>query len=130
MQCHARKRQRECSAFLDCLDAEVPVQMTSIHLSGDTARPQQGKHVHAWRPSHPRCIWHCTPVHCSWLNQVEPWCSILQRKRPRLVDFASKADLLAKLMHFIAEWNTVAHPVNWTTTSVANVMAAAGSAAA
>jgi hypothetical protein len=43
----------------------------------------------------------------------------------RIVDFASKADLQAKLLQFIAEWNAVAHPFNWTTKSVTKVMAAA-----
>jgi hypothetical protein len=54
---------------------------------------------------------------------VEQWFSILQRKRLRMVDFASTADLQAKLAQFIVEWNMVAHPFNWTTQSVAKVMA-------
>jgi hypothetical protein len=32
-------------------------------------------------------------------------------------------DLQAKLRQFIAEWNEVAYPFNWTTKSVATVMA-------
>jgi hypothetical protein len=46
------------------------------------------------------------------------------------VDFASKADLQAKLRQCMAEWNEVAHSCNWTTTSAAKVMADAVSAAA
>jgi hypothetical protein len=46
------------------------------------------------------------------------------------VDFASKADLEAKLLQFIAEWNAVAQPFNWTTKSAAKVMAEAVPAAA
>jgi hypothetical protein len=46
------------------------------------------------------------------------------------MDFTSKADLQAKLMQFVAEWNAVAHPFNWTTTSMAKVMADAASDAA
>jgi transposase len=122
-QCYARKRQREFIAFLESLDADIPVKITSIHLICDNARPHHGKQVHEWLQSHPRFVLHFTPVHCSWLNQVEQWFSILQRKRLRIVDFASKADLQVKLMQFIAEWNEVAHPFNWTTKSVAKVMA-------
>ena len=73
---------------------------------------------------------HFTPVHCSWLNQVEQWFAILQRKRLRIVDFASPADLQAKLAQFIAEGHEVAHPFTWTTKSVAKVMADAVAAAA
>jgi transposase len=73
---------------------------------------------------------HCTPVHGSWMNQVEQWFSILQRKRLRIVDFASKDQLHAKLDQFIHEWNHHARPFNWSTTSVAKIMAAAPALAA
>jgi transposase len=129
-QCYARKRQCEFIAFMAYLDAEIPTTITTIHLICDNARPHHGQHVRAWLQCRPRLVLHVTPVHCSWLNQVEQWFAILQRKRLRIVDFASKADLQAKLMQFIAEWNEVAHPVNWTTTSVAKVMAEAIPAAA
>ena len=128
-QCYARKRQREFIAFLEAVDAEIPVKITTIYLICDNARSHHGKQVQEWLPSHPRFVLHFTPVHCSWLNQVEQWFSILQRKQLRIVDFASKADLQAKLMQCMAEWNEVAHPFNWTTNSVAKVMAHAGSAA-
>jgi transposase len=129
-QCYERKRQGEFIAFLEYLDAEIPAKITTIHLICDNARPHHGKQVREWLQFYPRFVLHFTPVHCSWLNQVEQWFSILQRKRLRIIDFAAKADLQAKLMQFIAEWNEVAHPFNWTTKSVAKVMADAVSAAA
>lgn len=46
-----------------------------------------------------------------------------QRKRFRIVDFKSKTDLALKIGQFINEWNQHAHPFNWTTKSVAKVMA-------
>ena len=122
-QCYERKRQGEFIAFLAHLDAEIPAKVKIVHIVCDNARPHHGKQVREWLESHPRFVWHCTPVHGSWLNQVEPWCSILQRKRLRIVDVASTADLQAKLMPFMAEWNAMAHPFNWTTKSVAKVMA-------
>lgn len=122
-QCYGRTRQQEFIAFLEYLDATIPAEVKMIHLVCDNARAHTGKQVHAWLQAHPRVVLHLTPVHCSWLNQVEQWFSILQRKRLRIVDFASKADLEAKLLQFIAEWNAVAHPFNWTTKSVAKVMA-------
>lgn len=129
-QCYGRKRQQEFIAFLQYLDTTISARMKTIHLVCDNARAHTGKQVGAWLEAHPRFVLHLTPVHCSWLNQVEQWFSILQRKRLRIVDFASKADLEAKLLQFMAEWNTVAHPFNWTTKSVAKVMAAAVPAAA
>ncbi|MGH8069657.1 MAG: IS630 family transposase [Candidatus Entotheonellia bacterium] len=128
--CDARQRPRECIAFLESLHAAMPVKITTIHLSCDNARSHHGTQVHEWLQSPPRFVLHFTPVHGSWRNQMEPWVSILQRKRLRIVDFASQADLQAKLMQFIAAWHEVAHPFNWTTKSVANVMADAVPAAA
>jgi transposase len=124
-QCYERKQQREFIAFLEELNTSIPARIKTIHLVCDNARAHTGQQVRAWLQAHPRLVLHLTPVPCSWLNQVEQWFSILQRKRLRIVDFASKADLEAKLLQFIAEWNTVAHPLNWTTKSVAKVMAEA-----
>lgn len=57
------------------------------------------------------------------MNQVEQWFGILQRKRLRIVDFADKKALAERLEAFIAEWNAQSHPFNWSTQSVAKVMA-------
>jgi transposase len=122
-QCYERKRQREFIAFLEHLNAAIPVQIKTMHMVCDNARSHHGKQVRQWWQSHPRFVVHFTPVHCSWMHQVEQWFSILQRKRLRIVDFASQADLRAKLIPFIAQWNEGAHPLNWTTKSVAKVMA-------
>ena len=61
----------------------------------------KGKQVQAWLAKHPRFVFHHPPVHCSWMNQVEQWFSILQRKRLRIADFADKAALAERLQAFI-----------------------------
>jgi transposase len=129
-QCPERKRQREFIAFLEALDAELDEHICTIHLVCDNVSTHHGKDVRKWFAHHPRFIVHFTPVHCSWMNQVEQWFSILQRKRLRIVDFDSKAHLRAKIEQFIQEWNQQAHPFNWSTKSVAKVMAAAPALAA
>jgi transposase len=129
-QCHARKRPREFIAFLEYLDTEIPAPIKTIHLVGDNARAHTGQQVRAWLTAHRRFVVHFTPVHGSWLNPIEPWCSILQRQRWRLVDVVSLADLQAKLEQFMTAWNAAAHPFNWTTKSVAKVMADVAQAAA
>ena len=56
-----------------------------------------------------------TPKHCSWLNQVEIWFSILVRKLLRRGSFTSTADLRARLLAFIDYFNqTMAKPFKWT----------------
>jgi transposase len=118
-----RTRQVEFIAFLEQLDAEIAAQLTTIHLVLDNLRMHKGKQVQAWLAKHPRFVLHFPPVHCSWMNQVEQWFSILQRKRLRIADFANKAHLAECVMAFVAQWNEHAHPFQWSTKSAAKVMA-------
>jgi transposase len=118
-----RKRQEEFIAFLEMLDREFGPEIMVVHVVLDNLRMHKGKKVQAWLAKHPRFVFHHPPVHCSWMNQVEQWFSILQRKRLAIVDFASKAELAEKLQQFIRQWNEQAHPFNWTGKSVAKVMA-------
>jgi transposase len=65
-------------------------------------------------PAH-RIVFHYTPKHGSWLNQVELWLSILVRKLLRRGNFTSVADLREQVLAFIAYFNrTMAKPFKWT----------------
>lgn len=120
-----RKRQVELIDFLDYLDEQIPVTVTRIHIVLDNVRMHTGKHVVAWLKAHQRFRFCFPPVHCSWMNQVEQWFSILQRKRLKIANFKNKQGLAERLEAFIAEWNQHPHPFNWTAKSVAKVMAKA-----
>jgi len=118
-----RKRQEEFIAFLEQLRREIPASVTRISLVLDNSSIHKGKRVQAWLAAHPCFACFFLPVHCSWMNQVEQWFSILQRKRLRISDFADLDHLTERLMAFVAEWNTRAHPFNWSTKSATKVMA-------
>lgn len=65
-------------------------------------------------PTH-RIVFHCTPKHCSWLNQIEIWFSILMRKLLRRGNFLSQADLKERILAFIDYFNrTMAKAFKWT----------------
>jgi DDE superfamily endonuclease len=65
-------------------------------------------------PSH-TVVFHYTPKHSSWLNQMEIWLSILVRKLLKRGSFASVDDLQAKVFAFIDYYNrTMAKPFKWT----------------
>jgi transposase len=67
-------------------------------------------------PSH-RVRFVFTPRHCSWLNQVELWFSVLARRVLRRGSFTSKDDLRKKVSAFITYFNAVlAKPYRWTYT--------------
>jgi len=118
-----RKRQVEFITFLEQVEQEIALHITTIHVVLDNVRMHKGKQVQAWLAKHPRFVFHFPPGHCSWMNQVEQWFSILQRKRLRIADFADKQHLSQRLMAFVAEWNDHAPPFQWSTKSVAKVMA-------
>jgi transposase len=65
-------------------------------------------------PSH-RIVLHYTPNHCSWLNQIELWLSILTRKLLQRGSFTSVEHLQAQVLEFIDYYNrTMAKPFKWT----------------
>ena len=56
------------------------------------------------------------PVHASWLNQVEIYFSIVQRKCARPNDFTDLDALTERLAAFENRYNQTATPFNWTYT--------------
>ena len=65
-------------------------------------------------PMH-RIVFHYTPKHASWMNQVEIWLSILVRKVIKRGNFSSVKDLKRKVLAFIEYYNrTMAKPFKWT----------------
>ena len=53
------------------------------------------------------------PVHASWLNQIEIYFSILQRKALTPRHFASLVELENRIMSFQADWQRDATPIDW-----------------
>jgi len=65
-------------------------------------------------PSH-KIVFHYTPKHASWMNQIELWFSILARKLLKRGNFTSTEDLKEQLLRFIKYFNeTMAKPFKWT----------------
>ncbi len=56
-----------------------------------------------------------TPIHASWLNQIEIYFSIVQRKVLTPNDFCSLAELQERLLHFQDHYQQ-AKPFQWTFT--------------
>jgi transposase len=57
-----------------------------------------------------------TPIHASWVNQIEIWFSILHRRVLKHGSFAGVPALRAAVLGFIRFWNLTAHPFRWTFT--------------
>jgi hypothetical protein len=65
-------------------------------------------------PEH-KHVFHFTPVHGSWLNQVEMFFSVLTRKLLKRDDFASAEAFAQRLLQWLDYYNREwAHPYKWT----------------
>ena len=67
--------------------------------------------------AHPNAIMIHTPVHASWLNQIEIFFSVIQKKVVTPNDFTSLDELSATLLAFVGRYNQTARPFNWKFTA-------------
>ncbi|MCK4667361.1 IS630 family transposase [Candidatus Dependentiae bacterium] len=82
----------------------------NIHHEGKSSRWTEFNKIHGGR-----IHFHYTPIHASWLNQIECWFSILERRVLKNGSFASCEILENEVEGFIEYWNNyLAHPFNWT----------------
>lgn len=64
--------------------------------------------------ANPHVHLHFTPTHASWLNQVELFFSILERRLLRRGEFDSVDQLTRRIISFINDYNRRATPFRWT----------------
>ena len=63
--------------------------------------------------AHPRLVLVHLPVHASWLNQVEIYFSVLERKVLTPPDAGSLDELAARILAFQADYERLARPFEW-----------------
>lgn len=84
----------------------------------DNGSDHRGKKaVRRLRRAHPNAIMVHTPVHASWLNQVEIFFSVIQKKVVSPNNFRSTGELSETLLAFIERYNRTAEPFNWKYTA-------------
>ena len=90
--------------------ASAPRVFVIVDNGSDHRGKKAARRLHAaW----PNAIMIHTPVHASWLNMIEIFFSIVQKKVISPNDFASLNGLAATLLSFTSRYNQTARPFNW-----------------
>ena len=100
-------------AFLADLVAQTPAGM-QLHCIVDNLSAHGTPAVEAFLDHHPYVFLHRTPTHASWLDQVELWFSIMERRLIRNGEFDSVDHLADRILEFIKAYNRQARPFRWT----------------
>ncbi len=108
----ARNDSAHFVAFLEEIDDKIDPEL-QIHVVLDNGSSHRSRATKAWFESHPRFVVHHTPLHASWLNQLECFFSILTGKLLRRGVFASREELVQKMMAFIERHSETDKPFCW-----------------
>jgi len=78
-------------------------------------KSMQSRENYLMNADNKRIVFHYTPKHASWMNQIEIWFGILMRKVIKRGNFLSQDDLKEKILKFMDYFNkTMAKPFKWT----------------
>jgi len=117
-RCTVSRKREDFFAFMDWVaftyrQGRVHVVLDNLNTHKNTNR---GRFVTEWNHQHgDRFVFHYTPTHGSWLNQVELWFAIVSRRVLRHGNFRTPDELVEAIKAFIEHWNdTEAHPFRWT----------------
>lgn len=125
-QCRLRKCFADFQAFLLTVVIPQALQrgMRTLILildNGSTHAPKQLEawleeqvRMHGW-PLSVKVFW--LPKNASWLDQIEIWFSILQRKLLQPNHFGSLQELEQSILAFVEHYNQTAKPIHWSYTA-------------
>lgn len=113
---HARPHRAasDLMAFMEDLARRYPTG--EVYIVWDNLNIHEGDEWARFNERHgSRFRFVYTPLHASWVNQIEIWFGILQRRVLRHGDFQNAQDLARRLLAFVRHWNRrEAHPFRWT----------------
>jgi transposase len=112
-QCR-RRTAKGLLAFMEAVATRYPTGV--VYVVWDNLNIHHGKRWSEFSERHGgRFRFVHTPLHASWVNQVEIWFSILQRRVLKYASFGSREALRRAVLGFIRHWNRFeAHPFRWT----------------
>lgn len=122
---HTRKRFVDFQSFVEqtIIPEALDRRMHTVNFIVDNGTTHAPKQLERWLHHLPivqegKLTFHVfwLPTNASWLDQIEIWFSILQRKRLQPNHFGSLPELEQAITDFIAYYNQEAKPIKWTYT--------------
>jgi transposase len=112
-QCSVRRKAQDLLRFMEALARRYPTG--TVTVIWDNLNIHHGKRWEQFNQHHGgRFRFVYTPLHASWVNQVEIWFGLLQRRVLKHNSFRTAAELVDAVHGFIAYWNDYeAHPFRW-----------------
>lgn len=112
--CKTSRTAADLLAFMETVAQSYPTG--PVYVIWDNLNIHHGQRWEIFNQRHGgRFDFVYTPLHASWVNQVEIWFGLLQRRLLRYGSFSSAQELEASLLGFVDHWNTFeAHPWKWT----------------
>jgi transposase len=114
-RCNATRTGEDLEEFMGNVASTTPGE---VHVVWDNLNIHKGERWTKFNERHGgRFVFHYTPLHASWVNQIEIWFGILQRACLANGSFKSTAALREAVETFVAYWNAKAkHPFRWSFT--------------
>ncbi|MGF6638764.1 transposase [Paraburkholderia sp. MM6662-R1] len=112
--CRERRTQDDLVAFMERVAAAYPSQQ--VHVIWDNLNTHRAQAVwQAFNARHDeRFHFHFTPLHASWVNQIELWFARYTRRVLRHASHTSTAHLRERTEQFVRAHNQAARPFKWT----------------
>jgi transposase len=113
-ECSATRKGDDIERHMEAVAARWPTG--DIHVVLDNLNIHKGERWKRFNERHGgRFHFHYTPIHASWVNQIELFFGVVARRCLRRKSFRSTQELAAHVMAFIARWNEHdKKPFRWT----------------
>jgi transposase len=112
-ECSVNRKAADLKRFMERVAREHPTGKVTVIW--DNLNIHKGEAWEDFNRRHGgRFTFLFTPIHASWVNQVEIWFSILARRVLKHASFLTAEDLVNAVDAFVAHWNDAeAHPFRW-----------------
>ena len=112
-KCGASRKKEDLREFMEEVANLYPTG--NVYIIWDNLNIHHGYQWYEFNKRHgDRFYFTYTPVHGSWVNQIEIWFGILQRRVLKNGSFSSVEELRIRVLDFIESWNKLErHPFKW-----------------